>query len=208
MHKLLGLHGQTLNGTLMRRELANLEKLGVELICPDGPNACSDSLVDRLYTRLGTARQDPPYCAWWDASDDGRTYRGWEATRDLLAPILAAGPLGIIGFSQGAILATALAAMAQHGQLPPIDYVVLIAGRSPRADVFAPYLVDPIRTPSLHVWGDNDQLARVTSIELVDRFDVESRTVATWPGAHRIPTRGPGAAAIEQFIARMIGAAA
>lgn len=202
MPKLLALHGQTLNGAYMRRELAHLEKLGVELVCPDAPNTCPDDVVERLYAIWDGPRESPPHCAWWDASDDGRTYRGWEATRALLAPLLDGGPIGILGFSQGAILATALAALAEHGQLPPIDYVILIAGRPPRADVFAPFLVEPLRTSSLHVWGENDLLARDTSRELVDRFDIESRNVVMWPGTHAIPKSGPAATAIEQLIAR------
>lgn len=200
--RLLALHGQSLNGAYMRRELAHLEKLGVELVCPDAPNVCPDGAVERLYAVWDSPRQPPPYRAWWDASDDGRVYRGWEATRDLLAPILDIAPLGIIGFSQGAILATALAAMSQHGQLPPIDYVILVAGRPPRAEVFAPFLIDPIRIRSLHVWGENDQLVGDTSRELVERFDAGNRQVVAWPGAHAIPTQGPAAEAIEQFIAR------
>jgi len=186
----------------MRGELAFLEKLGVELISPDAPNQCPAAQVDRLYSFWKAPRQPPPHCAWWDASDDGRMYRGWEATRDLVTPILESGPLGIVGFSQGAILATALAALAQHGKLPPIDYVVLIAGRTPRADVFTSFLVEPLRVPSLHVWGENDHMARDTSIELVERYDATTRKVATWPGSHRIPTHGPAAKAIEEFVTR------
>jgi hypothetical protein len=200
--KVLALHGQTLNGTSMRGELVHLERLGVELICPDAPNVCPDAVVERLYAVWNAPRKDPPYCAWWDASDDGRTYVGWEKTRELVAPLLDRGPLGIVGFSQGAILATALAALSEHGELPPIEYVVLIAGRSPRADVFAPYLVEPLRTPSLHVWGEKDFLVGTTSRELVDRFAVEHRKVVTWPGSHMIPTRGPAADAIEEFVMR------
>ncbi len=184
----------------MRRELGWLEPGGVELVCPDGPNVCSDGVVERLYAVWDAPRQAPPHFAWWDASDDGRVYRGWEATRDLLAPLLEGGPVAILGFSQGAILAAALAALAQHGQLPPIDRVILVAGRPPRADVLAPFLTAPIRTPSLHVWGENDHLARDTSRDLVDRFDPATRHIATWPGAHTIPSHGPAAAAIEQFL--------
>ena len=200
MPTLLALHGQTLNGAHMRRELAHLEKLGVELVCPDAPNPCAPDLVERLYTIWDSPRQPPPHCAWWDASDDGRTYRGWEATRDLLAPILERGPVGIIGFSQGAILATALAALAEHGHSPRIEYVILIAGRTPRADVFAPYLREPLRTRSLHIWGETDALVGDTSKELVDRFDPATRTVVTWPGGHHIPATGPAAEAIARAV--------
>ncbi len=200
MPRLLALHGQTLNGALMHQQLAHLT--GVELICPDGPIVCAPDLVDRLYSVWDAPRQPPPHLAWWNASDDGRSYRGWETTRDLLAPMLERAPLGILGFSQGAIVAAALAAMAQHGALPPIAYVILIAGRTPRADVLAPFLGQPIRTPSLHVWGEHDQLARDTARELVELFDPATRQVVTWPGSHHVPTHGPAADAIAQRIAQ------
>ena len=202
VRKLLALHGQTLNGGYMRRELARFEKLGVELECPDGPNACSVGMVDRLYAVWDQPRQAPPHCSWFDAIDDGRLYDGWEATRALLAPILERGPMGILGFSQGATVAAALAALSHHGQVAPIEFVVVIAGRTPRADVLAPFLGDPIGVRSLHVWGENDHLVADTSRALVDRFDATSRQVVTWPGGHAIPSRGPGATAIEEFITR------
>lgn len=205
MPTLLALHGHTLSGDFMRRELAHLENLGVDLVCPDGPLACPGDVVDRLYTVWAAPRQPPPYRAWWDASDDGRTYRGWESTLEVVTPLLERGSVGIIGFSQGAILATALAALSQHGKLPAISYVVLIAGRTPRADAITPFLVDPIRTPSLHIWGERDHLVGDTSRELVDRFAPATRTVFTWPGGHVIPHDGPAARAIEQHITRDAG---
>lgn len=186
----------------MRQHLQQLERLGVELVCPDAPDLCDDAAVDRLYAVWDAPRQPPPYCRWWDASDDGRVYHGWEQTRELVAPILERAPLGIIGFSQGAILATALAALAQHGQLPPIAYVILIAGRPPRADLITPFLGEPIRIPSLHVWGTNDVMARDSCPDLVERFDAGQREVVTWDGTHHIPSQGPASAAIEQLIRR------
>jgi len=200
MQKLLALHGHTLNGAVMRRELAFLEERGVELICPDAPNPCDDAMVDRLYAIWDGPRQPAPHRSWWFASDDGRSYRGWEATRDQLFPILASGSIGILGFSQGAILATALAAMSESGELPPIPFVIPIAGRAPRSDVFTPLLTKPLATPSLHIWGEADHMARDTSRELVDSYAASTRRVVTWSGAHTIPQAGAAADAIVQRV--------
>jgi predicted esterase len=201
MQTLLALHGFSLNGALMRQQLGHLEMPGVKLLCPDGPHEAPAAAVERLYAVWHVPRQPAPHRSWYEPSADGRTYQGWDVARDQLAPMLERGRVGILGFSQGAILATAFAAMSERGLLPPIDYVILIAGRTPRADVFAPFLETPIRTPSLHIWGDNDAMARDTARELVDRFDAGTRQVVTWHGAHAIPTQGAAATAIEELVA-------
>jgi hypothetical protein len=69
--------------------------------------------------------------------------------------------------------------------------------------VITPFMADPIRTPSLHVWGENDQLSRDTSRDLVERFAADTRHVATWPGTHTLPPTGTAAAlAIEDLVTR------
>ena len=202
MPPLLALHGKTLNGTLMRQQLGWLETRGVELITPDAPNVTRPELVERLYEIWDQPRPAPPHLEWWEPSEDFRTYRGWEATRELIVPILERGPVGIIGFSQGAILATALAALAQYGQVPPVSFVILIAGRTPRADVITQHLSEPIRIPSLHIWGEADTLMGAASKDQVERYDPTMRLVVTWEGGHSIPSEGPAADAIR----RMTGA--
>ena len=84
---------------------------------------------------------------WFDATDDGREYRGWDATRDALTSVLAAGPVGVIGFRQGAVVAAALAAMASRAAAPPIQFAILVAGRPPRADALQPFLTERSRCP-------------------------------------------------------------
>lgn len=202
--KLVALHGSTMNGAVMRGQLAALQAAlpDVEVIAPDGPVACSMETVDRLYQVWHEPRQPGPYCVWWDTSDDGREYRGWDATCELMRSVIPSGPVGLVGFSQGAILAAAVAAMAAHGEMPPIDFVVLIAGRPPRADVIKPFLDRPIAVPSLHVWGANDQIVGTTPAALVELFAPATREVVIWPGEHTVPTTGSGAEAIAEFIGR------
>ncbi len=202
--RLVALHGYTGNGAALRGQLGGLQRAlpSLELVAPDAPHVCAADAVDRLYAMWSAPRQPPPHFMWWDASDDGREYRGWEATRALLRTVVGEGPVGVLGFSQGAILAAALAAMASHGEMPPIEFAILIAGRPPRADVLLPFLARPIAVPSLHVWGERDSLAGDTPRALVDLFSPATREVVTWPGEHTIPTSGPAADAIADFLAR------
>jgi pimeloyl-ACP methyl ester carboxylesterase len=204
MSSLLALHGYTLNGAVMRASLAALvPRLPAELqlICPDGPMTCSPASVERMYAVTGGARQ-PPHLSWWDASDDGRVYHGWEQTRALLRGELERHqPIGVLGFSQGGMVAAAVAALSARGELPPICYAILVAGRAPRADIMKPWFEQPIAIPSLHVWGERDRMSAPGSQALVNRFDPGTARTAVWPGPHVVPTSGNAADAIAAFVA-------
>lgn len=203
---LIGLHGFTLNGGIMR---ATLEPLAtrfpksVTLECPDGPNTCSDASVARMQQLFAGNGTTPPHRCWFDASDDGRDYRGFDIAKAELTRLIEsrAEPVGLIGFSQGGIATAALAALSGHGRFPKLAFVVLVAGRTPRSDEVAPLLATPIAIPSLHVWGTRDYLSAPHAEALVDRFDATTRRTVAWRGPHAIPTRGEAADVIVDFIA-------
>jgi predicted esterase len=210
---LLGLHGFTQNGALMRAGLEPLTQRlheGLRLVCPDGPMSCSEASVERLQSRVGGERWPGPHCGWFNASDDGREYVGFEAAHTLLAGHVerarAAGErVGLLGFSQGAIATACFAALAAHGRFPRLDFAVLVAGRTPRADAIMPLLAQKVALPSLHVWGERDALARETAGPLAECFDPGTRELAVWPGPHVVPTRGDAAEAIVRFLERHAG---
>jgi predicted esterase len=138
---------------------------------------------------------------WWNASDDGLDYRGWEETRDLVSEALRRyAPVSILGFSQGGILAAAVAALSRSGELPPVHAAVLIAGRKPRAARLQAAFMEPVTVPSLHVWGERDNLTGQYCEELVECFSAPEREVVRWPGGHMLPTRGPAYEAIVRFV--------
>jgi predicted esterase len=202
---LLVLHGYTMNSDTMREHIAPLSAgfpPDVSLVIPAAPHACSEASVERFYAGTGLTRLPPPYLTWWDATDDGSEYRGWEQSRDALAALVEQhAPVGVLGFSQGAIVASVLSAMASRGILPGLSFVILVAGGTPRATALAPLFDDTIRIPSLHVWGERDGLAE-RSRELSGRFDESTSSVVTWPGGHRVPPGGPAADAIADFVRR------
>jgi len=201
---LIGLHGFTLNGALMRETLAPLMAhlpADILLECPDGPRACSEQSVARMQQLFGVATPAPHQC-WFDSSDDGLEYRGFELTRAKVAELAESSPhpVGLLGFSQGAICAAALTALSAHGQFPALDFVVLVAGRTPRAADIAPLFARPIAVPSLHVWGQRDMITGPHSETLVEHFTPDTRQVVQWPGPHAIPNRGEAGDAIVQFL--------
>jgi predicted esterase len=200
---LIVLHGYTMNGETMRghmHALASQFPDDVNVVYASAPLTCSDGAVDRFYGGSTLKRLPPPYLTWWDSTDDGTEYRGWEAARDRVRQLMGEqGPIGVLGFSQGAILASAVAAWSERGDLPPLRFAILVAGRVPRATALQPLFERPIRVPSLHVFGQRDGMAD-GSRELMTRFDESTREVATWDGTHRVPIDGPGADAIVGMV--------
>lgn len=200
---LIALHGFTQNGSVLREMLAPLAQRlpNIAFEYPDGPNPCNPTSVERMHQLLG-GTPEPPHLCWFDASDDGREYRGFDKTKAELSALIErrGGRVGLLGFSQGAICGAALAALSAHGRFPKLDFVVLVAGRVPRSDEVAPLLDAPIAIPSFHICGERDPIAKKHVPQVVERFDEATRSYVTWPGPHIVPTRGEGADAIVHFL--------
>lgn len=202
---LVVLHGYTMNAETMREHMSALAQrlpAGMNIVYAPAPQTCSEGAVERFYRGSSLARLPPPYLTWWDASDDGSEYRGWEETRDAVRALVARhSPAGLLGFSQGAIVAAAVAATTERDATSAPSFVVLVAGRTPRASALEPYFREPVPVPSLHVWGRRDGMAS-GSRELSGRFKESTREVVVWSGGHRVPGDGPGAEAIAAFVGR------
>ena len=203
-HTLLAFHGFTMNAELMSDALGPLVAAlepHVRVVCLNAPHACSQTTVERMYQGSPAKPLPPPHLSWWNASDDGLEYRGWEETRDLVREALDRyAPASILGFSQGGILAAAVAALAQARELPHVHCAVLIAGRTPRAANLQAAFMDPILVPSLHVWGERDTVTGQYCQALAEHFSATQREIATWPGGHSVPTSGPAYDAIVRFV--------
>lgn len=202
MVALLALHGFTQNGAWMRRQMGPLaERLGklADLQFVDAPHECSGDTAQRLRSRADD--RESKRLQWWNASDDGQVYAGWEETREKLSrSIQGHATVGLIGFSQGAIAATAMAALAACGLGPKLDFVVLLGGAKPRSRVLVPLLAEPLPLPSCHVWGDSDLLMRRRSPELVECFQASGRISCQFPGGHAIPREGACADELVGFV--------
>lgn len=202
--RILALHGMTLNGATMRRQMGplrpRLEELAdVEWL--DAPQFCPPDSVQRHYSAWGMPIPDGPHLRWWDASSDGHVYAGWNETlRFIEARLLDGEPPVLFGFSQGAVAAAAVALFSTRELLPPIAGAVLVAGFVPRAEEITRHFTAPLDVPSLHVWGTEDPVVGDAPERLMEWFAPERRTVLVWPGSHSIPRRGPFGETMLEFL--------
>jgi len=165
------------------------------------PHACPAEAVERFYGGSSLNRLAPPHLAWWDATDDGREYRGWEATREHVRALLVEhAPAGVLGFSQGAILGTGPRRSGGAREFPVAKVCRTDAGRTPRATVFQPLFDRALSLPSLHVWGERDGMAE-GSRELVAALRRIDQRSGHMNGRIASPRR-PGASAIVRFLER------
>lgn len=121
---------------------------------------------------------DGPYREWWNASDDGRVYRGLDETLEYVnAFVQREGPFdGVIGFSQGGSLAALLCGLQQErrqlapGSAPPpgpaltfpdFQLCICICGLRTRLKEHDRLYRDrngSFQLPSLHFLGKADSL--------------------------------------------------
>jgi predicted esterase len=206
---LIALHGYTMNGARLRslgEELFRELEQHVELVFPDAPHVCTPEAAQEAFSAWGIAPPAPPYLRWWRASDGGEVYEGWEAAcASVRALIPEGGPVGVLGFSQGAMLAATLAALSDRRRFPALRCAVLIAGGLPRARDLSELFSAPLAVPSLHVWGERDPIAGRSAPDLAECFEQAQRETATWPGSHAIPQHVPAATTIVRFVQERLG---
>jgi hypothetical protein len=199
----------------MARLTADLADVA-DCVFPDGP-----------HTARGPPTDDnpfpPPHYEWWDAvrSPDGWRYEGAESTLALVARLLTTGPPfdGLLGFSQGCILASIVLRMvearspllAAAASLP--SFGIFFCGIPPRA--LPPAVsaavggarnaaaLPPLAAPSLHVIGRRDPaapLSRALAASFVAPIVIEHER------GHVIPRLPAGdVATVRAFLAARAG---
>lgn len=150
--RILCLHGYHGSARVMHAQLGSLKGMlepYADLIAVDAPSL------------------DQGDFGWWHATSSPftheTTYQGWERTKTGLGRIfLEQGPFdGILGFSQGAILAGILCGMNGVSDLPiKFDFAIMVGGFLARdkelAKVYAHRELYAI--PTLHVYGTSDMV--------------------------------------------------
>ncbi|KAG8687381.1 hypothetical protein FRC09_013520, partial [Ceratobasidium sp. 395] len=150
--------------------------------------------------------------AWWRANREKTEYYGVPETVEYIRDYLKDQRFnGVFGFSQGAGMAAALAAILERPEEypsimidgkaphPPLDFCILVSGFKPVDKDIGPLFKIPLRTPSLHVLGRNDV---IVSLErgrtLVDAC--ENPRLEEHEGGHFVPSKASWRAFFKDYL--------
>ncbi|KAF0695590.1 Aste57867_13630 [Aphanomyces stellatus] len=186
--RILCLHGKRTNVKVITDQIegfrqsfgaANAEFIAINAPFPATKPA--DELIQRNYGEKGR------YYEWRDKVEDEEylsVAAGWgRALSFLQRQIVELGPFDVVlGFSQGAIVASILTAHYQSkGEPIPYKAVVLVSGFG--------FKIEPqqmIDIPSIHILGEEDEALPHSRI-LVDLYTPTMRSVYTHADGHRFP---------------------
>ncbi|EFJ10056.1 hypothetical protein SELMODRAFT_128834 [Selaginella moellendorffii] len=187
--RVLCLHGFRTSGSILEKQLSKWSSSIHELL--------DLTFLDAPYPAKGKSDVEgffpPPYYEWFQYNHDFTEYTGFDETVQFIANFMENnGPFdGLLGFSQGSILSSALVGMQEKGKaltgIPPVKFVISVSGAKLIASKFAFVYSDGIRRPSVHVLGDKDWL-RTPGEELLKAY--ESPLVIRHPKGHTVPRLG------------------
>jgi pimeloyl-ACP methyl ester carboxylesterase len=87
------------------------------------------------------------------------------------------------------------------GPIPAFKFAMLISGSKPRAADLQWYYEQPIKVPSLHVYGMGDDLVTPDKSEALSKAFTNA-TVVTHPGGHYLPITKDYATQYKAFFAQ------
>ncbi|KAL3527505.1 hypothetical protein ACH5RR_012161 [Cinchona calisaya] len=190
--RILCLHGFRTSGAILKKLIMRwpesvLQKLDLDFL-------------DALYLAQGKSDVegifDPPFFEWFQSDENFTEYYNFEECLQYLEDyMIKNGPFdGLLGFSQGAILAAALPGMQREGvaltKVPKLKFVILISGSKFGEKKFGmPKLAAnafsiPIKFPSLHFIGETDFLKEEGMALLASFVDP---MVIYHPKGHTVP---------------------
>ncbi|RHY38851.1 hypothetical protein DYB34_002877 [Aphanomyces astaci] len=187
-------HGGRTNGTVVSLQVSGFVQAfgpAADFVELDAPFPASGPPEEDILNLFG---DDEPYFEWWDANHHtNAVYPGWERSLEFLKrEVTAQGPFdAIIGFSQGAMMATLLTAHYLQKHWVPFKAIILVCGMWPQDGMPAikasPATGKPLLNfPSFHVLGEKDFMYEDGKAQ-VGYFSASSRHVYTHDQGHRFP---------------------
>ncbi|KAK1410676.1 hypothetical protein QVD17_37215 [Tagetes erecta] len=191
--RILCLHGFRTSGSILEKEIEKwpqplLQKL--DMVFMDGPYlAQGKAALDGIF--------DPPFYEWFQSDEEYKEFYNFEECLEKIEEfMLTHGPFdGVLGFSQGAMLATTIPGIQREGvaltKVPKVKFVIIASGAKFGTSKFGiPTLASasfssPITIPSLHIIGATD-IIKEEGIGLLESF--VDPFVIDHPEGHTIPS--------------------
>ncbi|XP_053979215.1 esterase AGAP003155 [Hylaeus volcanicus] len=196
-HKLriLAIHGYAQSDVIFKAKLGSLRKgfkNQVEFVFLRGPHQVP------MKSNFGTDKTEEGY-AWWFNTEDhifkavvpSNLSVGFDDSLTLIEKTFQeSGPFdGILGFSQGATFVTILCFMQQKKLLQiKFDFAIIISGFKSLCANHAIYYDEKIKIPTLHIYGESDQIIPADMAKEVSEFFINKKIV-THEGGHYIPSK-------------------
>jgi hypothetical protein len=213
---------------LLERSLIDRYPGGVEIVCPDGILALAqNSPADWSHGNNDPKAEDetPPatttgmdFRAWWTELDNVNRYQALHESLEFLADILRRNPVdGIIGFSQGATLATMLTAICEGGpkrmralstqgdpiNMPPpqapFKFALLSCGHKGTDKYYSGFYNPRLRTPMFFDIAEYDHMIEPATAKLWSTVSHHSQRIIR-PSGHWFSTSHSDLRTMVRFI--------
>ncbi|KAI5073140.1 hypothetical protein GOP47_0011153 [Adiantum capillus-veneris] len=188
--RVLCFHGFRTSAAIFEKQIRRWDSSILELLdltFLDGPYVASGkSEVEAIFPG--------PYFEWFQFNKDYSEFSNLEECKETISNyMLEHGPFdGLMGFSQGGVLAAAFAGLQQKGlalQLhPSLRFIILVAGTGfNNEQLMHECYSELVVCPSVHIIGDQDYLRKVNE-ELLLKF--KDPVVVRHQGKHTVPRLG------------------
>ncbi|KAG7213521.1 hypothetical protein KM043_002787 [Ampulex compressa] len=206
--RILAVHGYTQSDVIFSAKLGSLRKTfkkDVEFTFIRAPHEVPAK------NNFGGEDNETNGYGWWFNTED-HVFRavipsdlcvGFDESLKLIEKAFEeSGPFdGILGFSQGAAFVTILCAMQQKKLIQiKFNFAIIISGFKSLCAPHAKYYSEKISIPSLHVYGQNDQVIPTEMAEQVSDLFL-NRESMIHEGGHYVPGKK---AIYKDFIAKML----
>ena len=200
--KVLCLHGYSMNAGWLTEWCEHIQTYlsDIELIIPDAPVQVPEDEVRCMAKRFNMAI--PEWCigegknwCWYRATEDKPpVYQQIETSFDMLEALFKeqGGFDGILGWSQGAVMAAILAALylKNNDQRYKVNWLVVAGGFRPGDQRFRDYFDEPLNLPSLHVIGEKESSFMLEQGDRLASSFVAAQKLTT-PVGHIFPLKHP-----------------
>ncbi|CAH0552761.1 unnamed protein product [Brassicogethes aeneus] len=210
--KVLAIHGYRQNGSIFRQKTGSFRKMvhkWAEFTYITAPHKVR--LVDELTTgdsEIGQSKDEEQY--GWFFNRDDKSFRGirkggpaigFDESAQLIEDIVkSGGPFdGILGFSQGACFVGLLCDLQQRGLLNfKFNFAIISSGFKSGSLPHLKYYSDILTIPTLHIFGENDQIIPTEMSEALS-YCFEEPTIVKHPGGHFLPASQPQKHEYQKF---------